>query len=101
MAHPLYYAPEVLAMTRDIPWFGLASFVVMIPLFITSYLVIRMKMKPKSWKNLQRFAYLSYALTLIHLIVNASTIQNRMIAIALFIPYVVLKLIKICRFKAL
>lgn len=101
MAHPLFYAPEVLAMTRDIPWFGIASFIIMIPLFITSYMVIRVKMKPKSWKSLQRFAYVSYALTLIHLIVNASTPQNRIVAIVLFIPYIVLKLIKTFKPKAL
>lgn len=94
LAHPLSYAAEVLAQTREIPWFGLGAFLVMIPLFITSYITIRKKMKPKTWVSLQKWAYLSYGLIFIHLIVNASSVQNRIAAILLFIPYVSLKLYK-------
>ncbi len=41
---------------------------IMLPLFITSFKVIRKKMNPKRWKNLQRFAYLFYALIYLHIL---------------------------------
>jgi len=70
IAHPLNYAAEVLGGLREIPIFGVAAFVIMIPLFITSYIVIRKRMSPKAWAKLQQWAYLSYAFILVHLIVN-------------------------------
>jgi DMSO/TMAO reductase YedYZ heme-binding membrane subunit len=94
MAHPISYSFEIISQTRAIPWFGLSAFIVMVPLFITSYITIRKRMKPKTWVNLQKWAYLSYGLIFIHLIVNASSSQNRIVAIILLIPYVVLKLLK-------
>ena len=91
IGHPLNYAPEVLSGVREIPIFGLAAFVIMVPLFITSYLVIRKRMMPKTWIKLQQWAYVSYALILVHLIVNGTTPQNKIIAILLFAIYGVLK----------
>ncbi len=92
LAHPTFYALEVLNQTRAFPIYGVLAFVIMIPLFITSYMKVRVKMKPKTWQNLQNFAYISYALILVHLIVNASTTINRLLAIGLFIIYIGLKL---------
>lgn len=94
MSHPLNYVAEVLSKQREIPYFGIAAFVVMIPLFITSYMMVRKRMKPQTWVKLQKWAYLSYALILVHLVVNASSPQNRIVAILLFIPYIGLKLHK-------
>jgi DMSO/TMAO reductase YedYZ heme-binding membrane subunit len=99
LSHPLHYAIEVLTQQRDFPLFGVLAFVVMIPLFITSYMTIRKRMKPQDWFKLQRWAYLSYAFILVHLIINASTPQNRIVAIILFIPYIALKLIKEVKHK--
>lgn len=94
LAHPLYYATEVLSQQREIPVFGVAAFVIMIPLFISSYISIRKRMNPQSWNQLQRWAYPAYGLILVHLVVNASTLPNRILAILLFIPYIVIKLKK-------
>lgn len=94
MSHPLNYIAEVLSKQRDIPIFGVAAFLIMIPLFITSYMAIRKKMKAQTWVKLQRWAYPVYALILVHLVVNASTPQNRIVAILLFIPYIGLKIHK-------
>lgn len=91
LAHPLHYVAEILSGAREFPIYGVMAFVVMIPLFITSYLAIRKRMKPATWFRLQKWAYLSYGLILIHLIVNASTLPNRIVAIMLFIPYIALK----------
>jgi DMSO/TMAO reductase YedYZ heme-binding membrane subunit len=99
LSHPLHYAIEVLTQQRDFPLFGVLAFVVMIPLFITSYMSIRKRMKPQDWFKLQRWAYLSYAFILIHLVINASTPQNRIVAIILFIPYISLKLFKELKHK--
>ena len=94
MSHPLNYVAEVLSKQRDIPYFGVAAFLIMVPLFITSYMAIRKKMKAQSWVKLQRWAYPVYALMLIHLVVNASSPQNRIVAILLFVPYIGLKIHK-------
>ena len=94
MSHPLNYVAEVLSKQRDIPYFGVAAFLIMVPLFITSYMAIRKKMKAQTWVKLQRWAYPVYALMLIHLLVNASSPQNRIVAILVFVPYVGLKVHK-------
>ena len=41
--------------------------VIMIPLFITSFKKIRGSMKPRTWKKLQRFAYVFYGLIYVHI----------------------------------
>ena len=43
-------------------------FIIMIPLFITSFNLIRKKMNPKAWKNLQRFAYIFYVFIYCHIL---------------------------------
>lgn len=40
---------------------------IMLPLFITSFLAVRKRMKPKAWKQLQRIAYAFYTLLYIHI----------------------------------
>ena len=42
---------------------------VMIPLTIMSFQKVRRKMKPKLWKNIQRAAYIFYALIYVHVLV--------------------------------
>lgn len=49
-------------------YIGIASVVVMLPLFITSFMNIRKRMKGKSWKKLHRFSYLFYAFVALHLL---------------------------------
>lgn len=46
---------------------AIISFIVIIPLWITSYKSIRKKMNTKKWKNLQRWAYLVYFLIYVHI----------------------------------
>lgn len=48
---------------------SLLLLIVMVPLFITSFMFVRKKMKPKTWKRLQRLAYLFYFLTFAHILV--------------------------------
>ncbi len=47
---------------------SLLMLVIMLPLFVTSFLTVRRKMPPKRWKALQRWAYLFYFLLGAHLL---------------------------------
>jgi len=43
-------------------------FIIMIPLFITSFNMIRKKMNARSWKKIQRFAYIFYLFIYFHIL---------------------------------
>ncbi len=47
---------------------SLVMIAIMLPLFVTSFPAVRRKMKPKSWKRLQRFAYGFYGLMYFHIL---------------------------------
>ena len=47
---------------------SLLMLVIMLPLFITSFPCVRRKMRPKTWKRLQRWAYGFYALLAAHIL---------------------------------
>ncbi|RRD95461.1 FMN-binding protein [Clostridiales bacterium COT073_COT-073] len=47
---------------------SIALILLMLPLFVTSFTFVRKKMKPKSWKNLQRLSYPFYGLIYIHVL---------------------------------
>ena len=96
----LAIAPHALSkliagLSGELPvaWFGIATFLLMIPLFITSFTFIRRKMKPKSWKQLQSLAYVIYFLLLIHLAINYTEIIGLVIYIILFAFYIIKKII--------
>ncbi|MBQ9589866.1 MAG: FMN-binding protein [Butyrivibrio sp.] len=44
-------------------------FIILVPLWVTSFKIIRKKMDGKKWKKLQRMAYVFYALILVHVLV--------------------------------
>lgn len=78
---------------------GIIAFIVMIPLFITSFKNVRRKMQGKQWKSLQRWAYLFYFLTYVHILfilLNEKEIDwLRMITYTIiFIGYMSLKLLQ-------
>ncbi len=91
--HALNYTLQGLNGTRSLEWFGLVSFVLMIPLFVTSFLKIRKKMKPKTWNLIQSAAYIIYLLLFIHLILNYTQTINLVLYVAIFGFYFVLKII--------
>jgi len=70
--HGLIYLYYALNQSISYEWFGIISFVVMIPLFITSFKWIRHKMTREAWNKLQKFAYLAYLLLFIHLMLTTS-----------------------------
>lgn len=78
---------------------GIIGFIVMIPLFITSLKKVRRKMKGQQWKRLQRWTYLFYFLTYVHILLillNEKEIDwLRLSAYTIiFVSYMTLKLVK-------
>jgi len=69
---------------------GLIAFIIMIPLFYTSFSIIRKKYKFPAWKKLHRWSYLAYILIFVHLLLVAEG-RNLIIYIIIFIPYLGLK----------
>lgn len=78
---------------------GIIAFIIGIPLLITSYTKVRKKLKGGRWKKIQRYAYVFYFLTYIH-IVYANIRSNRMaidkisLYTVIFGAYLILRLIK-------
>ncbi|GFZ32639.1 sulfite oxidase [Clostridium zeae] len=90
---------DVKIITIAISIVGILAFILMIPLFITSFKKIRKTMQPKAWKNLQRWAYLFYLLAYVHILFilvkakNPDWIKNISYTLV-FGAYLVLKIIK-------
>lgn len=81
---------------------GLMAFIIMIPLFITSFKKVRVKMVPKKWKSVQRWAYIFYILVYGHimiiLIYNKKIYWDRIIwYTAIFGVYLILKIYKLLK----
>ena len=69
---------------------GILAYVIMIPLFITSFKNIENQKQYFKWKKLQRYAYVVYLGIFIHLIFVAD-MPNLIIYLVLFIPYFIYK----------
>lgn len=76
---------------------------IMLPLMVTSFPIVRKKMKYKTWKNLQRFAYAFYGLTYLHIMLimmpiaitgNSKYITNVLIYSVIYLSYAVLRIKK-------
>ena len=67
----IFILPHVylnLFVDQQINLIGVAAFVIMLPLFITSFSIIRKEMNNGEWIKLQKAAYLVYVLLFAHLI---------------------------------
>ena len=90
-------APRIFAAVLS-----LVMIVLLIPLTLTSFMVIRKKMNPKKWKSLQRLSYLFYGLLFIHISMifsisiakgHLSTLFDLTVYVIIYIAYL------ICRAK--
>lgn len=81
---------------------SLVMIVLLIPLTVTSFMVIRKKMNPKKWKSLQRLSYIFYGLLFIHISMifsisiakgHLSTLFDLSVYVIIYIAYL------ICRAK--
>ncbi|MDT3426690.1 DMSO/TMAO reductase YedYZ heme-binding membrane subunit [Paenibacillus forsythiae] len=78
---------------------GIVAFVLMIPLFITSFRKVRSRIGGPKWRKIQRWAYLFYLLTYLHvlliLIMDKDTDWLRlMLYTGIFGSYTILRLMK-------
>ncbi|MGE4320981.1 MAG: ferric reductase-like transmembrane domain-containing protein [Acholeplasmataceae bacterium] len=92
--HGLKYLFQFLNGEIDIPIYGIIVFVLMIPLFITSFSFIRKKFTYSNWKKLQSLSYLTYLGLFIHMINVSDTIEksNFILYVVLFTVYFILKI---------
>lgn len=79
---------------------GLIAFIVMLPLFITSFIAVRKRMNSYNWKKLQSYAYVFYAMIFAHVIavymlkpVSANRNINLIFYISVFVSYGIFKII--------
>lgn len=79
---------------------GIITVSLLIPLFITSFIAIRKKMKAKSWKKLQKLSYPFYALIYIQIMLVHLGYDNRrryleaLFYSLIFLPYFILRVKK-------
>lgn len=95
-AYGLTYFKNLFTSRADMPIYQLLAsicsiimIVIMIPLFITSFIKIRRTMNGKKWKKLQRLAYVFYGLTYVHvvLLIMPQVLRQRTWYIVSFILY--------------
>lgn len=91
LPHVIKYGLMFLDGSYPVEWFGVISYLVMIPLFITSFSYFKKKMDIKSWVKLQKWAYLVYTLTFIHLLLIGES-EHIFAYIIIYSVYVFLKL---------
>lgn len=81
----------------------LVLLLIMTPLFVTSFKSVRKKMKPKSWKKLQQWAYVFYMLIYVHIMClilplaftgNSTYILDVVVYSVVFLGYATLRLLK-------
>ncbi|MBN2299973.1 MAG: hypothetical protein JXC31_02170 [Acholeplasmataceae bacterium] len=88
--HAIFYFIDKFVNNGLFDIIGLLAYLVMIPLFITSFKKVDNPEIMFKWKKLQRFAYLAYLLIFIHLVL-VSIMPNTLIYIVLFTPYFLYK----------
>lgn len=82
-----------LFIDKEVNLFGVAALVIMVPLFITSFKVIRREMKGEEWVKLHKLAYVTYILLFAHLIMVADWL-GKVIYAVLMTLYINNKLVK-------
>jgi len=92
--HALKYLIQFLNGEINIPLYGIIVFILMIPLFITSFSFIRKRFQYQTWNKLQSLSYLIYIGLFIHMINISDTIEriNFILYMILFITYFILKI---------
>ena len=89
-------APSMPAAQLAAAIISVVMIVLLVPLTVTSFMTVRKKMQARSWKKLQRWAYLYYGLLYVHIMLvtmpgahagKLSSIVSVMVYTALFLAY--------------
>jgi DMSO/TMAO reductase YedYZ heme-binding membrane subunit len=88
-----YLLDEGLVFAHSTIIIGIICYVIFVPLFITSFMIIRKRMTFRQWKSVHQFAYASYILIFVHLLLINNSRQ--LFYIVLLSIYVVLKTISL------
>ncbi|MDA3931526.1 MAG: hypothetical protein PF513_02180 [Tenericutes bacterium] len=88
--HAIFYFVDKFVNNGLFDIVGLLAYLVMVPLFVTSFQEVDKPEVMFKWKKLQRFAYLAYLMIFIHLVL-VSKMPNIVIYIVLFVPYILYK----------
>ncbi|MGD9909907.1 MAG: FMN-binding protein [Candidatus Izemoplasmatales bacterium] len=90
---PHFYIYLSAYLRGSLAWefFGVAAFLIMIPLFITSFSIIKKNIPTKKWFQLQKAAYFVYLLIFIHLVLVAQ-VDHQLAYAVIFGLYTVMKL---------
>lgn len=100
---PGYLFSGPFSAAKAAAWVSVILIVLMLVLTITSVKAVRRRFQPKSWKALQRWAYLFYALIYIHVLLLAvpnllrgrsSYLVNLLVYSAVFLSYAVCRIQK-------
>ena len=78
---------HVLGVIGVVNLYGLAAYILMVPLTIISFRVIRKEIDPKDWFRIQKAAYAIYVLLFVHLLV-VSSFENKIVYAVLLTLYV-------------
>jgi DMSO/TMAO reductase YedYZ heme-binding membrane subunit len=79
--------------TYPLVWvFGLLTYLVLIPLTLTSSIKVRKWIGPKLWKRIHRLSYVFYFFVFVHLYLAANP-MNQIIYMSIFALYTVLKMV--------
>lgn len=89
--HAIFYLIDFLFKNGKFEVIGIIAYLVMVPLFITSFKKVRSKFSFYNWKKIQWFAYIVYLLIFVHLIINHSLTSNLILYFILFVPYIIYK----------
>jgi DMSO/TMAO reductase YedYZ heme-binding membrane subunit len=84
---------RVFGVLGSVNLFGIAAYVIMIPLTMVSFRIIRDEIESKDWLNIQKAAYVIYGVLFVHLILVAGYPDKIVYAVILTL-YVNNKLIK-------
>jgi DMSO/TMAO reductase YedYZ heme-binding membrane subunit len=79
---------------------GVLTVIIMIPLFITSFIKVRKKYSVQSWKKLHRLSYVAYLLIYVHIVfvgLSKSELGHVLITSIVFGVYTVLRILKYAR----
>ena len=88
--HAIFYIIDKFTENGLFDIVGLLAYLVMIPLFVTSFQNIDKPEVKLRWKKIQRFAYVAYLLIFAHLII-VSSVPNSIMYLVLFVPYILYK----------